>query len=325
MAWGAYFAREHGDASADAAMLRIVDQWEAPKDASEPDALSQSDAMEEVLDALIQRKIAVRADRLSEMADRFPEQAAILAGRLSIDEAKPLLEGWYERRHELRHMTLARVAAMMLSKAPPTGFAASVLKEAAEQWSIFVYDPGTGGGSGGSSSCCGVALPQSVRNWPPLFEYWLDDHPDQANASLLVEAGGDRITYERGIAGEGFGKCPSVRPLDNQARHALLAEMLGVKSDGMAWKPWQRESFEWEGRAAFLSELETIMNREEAKLRSNVAELYDRGLLTAEEAGSVRPKLRFDVIDERALPTPDLATPESTDGRTSIAVSRYLP
>ena len=321
VAWGAYFARENADDSAIAPMQELVEQWKAPEDAADPEALAQSDAMAEVLDALIQRGKTVSAEGLQVIAETFPTQAEILAARLPIDEATPLLENWYGKRGDDKYFTHARIAAMLLAKAPPPGFAATVLAEAEEQYFISVYDPGTGGGFGGSASCCGAALPRRKSDWPPLYQYRLRENGTEPNEPLVVEAGGDRVTYQCKEVGEGSGSCGGLRPLDNQTRHALLAEMLGIKKNAMPWKPWQRDSIEWEGQSVFETELREIVDGEEARLQSTVDDLYAEGLLAFEEAGSVRPKLVVHIDDQRAdrsLPLPKL---EGLDARTPIAMN----
>jgi hypothetical protein len=320
VAWGAYFARETADDSAIVPMQQLVEQWKAPENASEPEAQAQSDAMAEVLDAIIQRNKSVSSEGLEAIAELFPTQAEILAARLPIDEATPLLEKWYEKRGDSKNPTLARIAAMLLTKAPPAGFAASVLSEAEEQYFISVVDPGAGVGFGGSS-CCGSALARAHPGWPPLFQYRLTEGDGKPNAPLVVEAGGDRVTYERGDAGKGFGSCGGVRGLDDETRHALLAEMLGIEKDAMPWKPWKRDSFEWEGQSVFMSELREIVDGEEARLQSTVDDLYAEGLLTFEEAGSARPKLVVRIDDERGDRSDPLPKIEGRDARTLIAMN----
>jgi len=133
-----------------------------------------------------------------------------------------------------------------------------------------------------------------------------------------VKAGGDRIAYERGILGKGWGACSFIRPLDDTTRHALLAEMLGKNASEMTWKPSQRESFQWEGEDVFLSELGKIVDVQESKLRETVEELADKGLLTEDEAVSARPRLQVEVLDQRGSQIPPLPEFKPSDPYTSV-------
>jgi hypothetical protein len=72
----------------------------------------------------------------------FPIQSLILAGLLPEKEATPFLESWYEKRSpplEARQPPPSNPAAifggfagMLLAKAPPPGFAASILAESGD-------------------------------------------------------------------------------------------------------------------------------------------------------------------------------------------------
>jgi hypothetical protein len=313
VAWGAYFAGENQDRTALAPMIAFVDAWQPPKGDSDKDGNQNKMAMTEVLDALIQLKAQVSPEGVAEVAKAFPEQASILAARLPLDEAAPLLECWYAKREDVKRPVLPRIAAMLLAKGPPEGFAASVLAEAHERYSIMVVDPGVGGGFGGSSLCgTGIKLP--TPGWPPLYQYRLEENGSDPEAAPLIEGGGDRVTYRRTQEG---GSCRSIEALDDRTRHALLAEMLGVKSDAMSWQPWNREWYAWEGGRGYLLHLGELVDGQETSFRDTVAELEARGFLSPSEAAKVRPTLTVAVRDERGVKEP-LPEFETRDPRTKV-------
>ncbi|MGB6686258.1 MAG: hypothetical protein WBE76_00280 [Terracidiphilus sp.] len=316
IAWGAYFAGQDKVNSALAPMLELVDDWQTPVNAGDAAAHERQDAMAAVLDALILRNISVPPESLLAVGDSFPAQSAILASRLPIGEATPLLQNWYRERNEGKQPRLARLAAMMLAKSPPPGFAASVLAETEDHVQVTVVDPGTGFGSGGGI-CYGLGggIPHRP-GWPFIYRYALEENSQQIGHPLLIEAGGDRITYDRTLeGGEAFFQ---VRSLDDETRQHLLLEMLGGNRTALQWATQQQISLEWEGPANFLTDLRNIVNEEESKLRDTVEEFTDMGLLSPDEAARIRPRLSvlvFDSRESKEAPLPDF---EYSDLHTSV-------
>lgn len=319
MAWGAYFAREKSDDSAVAPMMEIVERWEAPAKGSGSESRARTNAMLEILDAMIQRNRTVSTENLATLSTSFPDQAMVLASRLPMAEATPLLESWYAKRSEPKQTWLPRVAAMMLSKAPPAGFAASVLSESAEYYNVIVVDRdefggGTGFGClGGSSS--------DPAGWPPIYRYviderWTGDNARVVNDPLVVEAGGERIVYRRAVHPE--NPCPGVRALNEITRQHLLLEMLGGDRTALEWEPREQETLHWAGTSNYLSELGKIVDAEESKLRDTVMALDAKGLLTGDEAATARPRLSVQIVDDRQLKEPKLPRFKSSDARTSV-------
>jgi hypothetical protein len=129
VAWGAYFAREGGGDGAVTLLLRQVDRWSAGLQGQPEGSSERRDGMSAVLDALIQRREVVAEEKIGALAGAFPVQAVILASRLPITDAAPLLMGWYGDGESRGYSPLPRMAAMMLAKAPPPGFAGSVLAQ----------------------------------------------------------------------------------------------------------------------------------------------------------------------------------------------------
>jgi hypothetical protein len=134
VAWGAYFAREKDD---EQLLAVVLDELKRRVSAynlggpSNPDTAPS--AVSALLDTLIQRNIAVPEDTISDLKSSFPAQAAILVSRLPIVTATPLLMRWYEEGQRESSYRLDRIAAMLLSKAPPPHFAATVLAASEEQ------------------------------------------------------------------------------------------------------------------------------------------------------------------------------------------------
>lgn len=156
--------------------------------------------MRRVLDAMITNHGTASVLALQVLAQDFPVEAAILASRLPPDQAQSLFLHWYglrgkETGDNSDSELLARLAAMLLAKHPPPGFAASVLAEAEESLIVHVKDPGPFGfglGYGEGGSCdCGSEF--SDRSWPPHVSYHAEVTLRTKTTELLAQAGEERI------------------------------------------------------------------------------------------------------------------------------------
>lgn len=342
--FGANFAVENSDDGLVTTMEQMVAQWNPPQGYSIA-AQDQCEAMAEILHALILKKEKVPPEVISSVASSFPDYAIILASRLPRYEAIPLYQSWYEGKGRFpgtiirfdgenhwrtaggNGRMLARVAAMMLSRKPPSGFAASILADSVERLVVSVRSDEAAAdpcrlGCSQPKQCPGDAENGPPRaGWPPLFQYEVEEnYPQPDSDSLLVAAGGDRITFRRAPANWKLASCWAPLSLNAETRHRLLAQMLGVDEGHMPWQAEKVIALRWENREKFLLELGSQVNFEEAQFRATVQMLFAKGLLTRAEADGTRPKLQIVVLDDRInsqLPNPELPRLTFRDPRTS--------
>lgn len=324
VAWGAYFASAEADQEATPELLKLAAGWTEPNSVQAPSEAIRSDEMAEVLDALIQNPTPVPPETLARISNSFPVQAMILASRLPIATVTPLLLSWYGDGQGKTTNHLDRVGAMLLSKAPPPGFAASIAAASQAQLSVVVvYNEGRGGGMGAAS--CGDGLGSGRRNgWPPLFIYHLEENRPASSflyEPLLVEAGGDRIDWVREAALEGWGTCYVVWPLNDETRHALLAEMMGLTKRSMPWAVQESATIRWTNGDEFLRTMDEQVGDIETRLQDTVEALFVRGYLTVGEVQSVRTRLTVTVTDERWLPRANLPRWASANPHTVVVYS----
>lgn len=327
VAWGAYFASRNHDAEAGSLMIKLTERPKPPALPSNRDVIYAKDAMLEILYALIERKDPVPPKALSVIAPSYPSQALILASRLPITKATPLFEKWYyagqdgkmRSSRDWTPVTLARVSAMMLTKAPPAGFAASILARSEENLTVYVTNKGeigSGGGIGFGKGCGDGLGGPPFPGWPVVYHYLLEEDNPHTNGPVLVEVAGNLVTW-RAYSG-GWGSCFGVEPLNDVNRHHLLAAMLGIPDNAMPWSEMQEVTLHWQSQQKFLSDLKNEIASEEANLSASVEALHKKGLLTKSEAESVRPKLRITISDYRKSPAPPLPLPTNLDPRTFI-------
>ena len=205
VAWGAYFASKSNYVVNDdvyvTIMARTLARRVVPPDGAHVDQNSYESlqisrrAISEILYALIEKDTTVPAVSLTPIMSDFPTETLILAARLPVEDAAPFLQDWYDERvplqtsfqsgYRIKATPFAYVAAMLLAKAPPSGFAASVLAESGERLSFWVadgmYEKFLWTGSG-TAACKGADqvvdplplwLQDEVSKWPPLFRYQL--------------------------------------------------------------------------------------------------------------------------------------------------------
>ncbi|MDP9039152.1 MAG: hypothetical protein M3O20_13825 [Acidobacteriota bacterium] len=309
IAWGAYFARENNDAAALALAAGLVREslyqggpcllcGSAPQNA----ALSQ------VLDALIQRRITLSAEMLRYVSHSHPVQALILLSMLPSAEQTKDLEEYYSSGQD--SLGFSRASAMLLSKSPPRGFAASVLSGSEERLILHIALPvagaklGFGSGLGARGGCGDYGPGTRDPGWPEQFYYLLHEN-DRTNADpLLVEAGGDRITWERAAGGR-FHSCSEVGALSSENRHHLLAEMLGERDEAMLWLTHKDMTIEKETEEQVKREIGAAILAEQVLLQKSVEEFQTKGLITADEAKTVLPKLSITIRYEGFLNRPE--------------------
>jgi hypothetical protein len=307
IAWGAYFARENNDTAALGVAAQLVTKslYQGGPDLLVPTG-PHNDALSEILDALIQRRVPLSAEMLGYVSRSHPVQTIILLSMLPPAEQTGNLMQWYGGARPDAPYHLGRVAAMLLSKSPPPGFAASILGSSEERLHIYIVptkDRGIGFGSGNSSgsSCGSYGMSPPPVGWPALFSYLLTENDYTGIDPLLVEAGGDRIAWQRSAPGGGFRTCGGVRELTPETRHHLLAEMLRQRDEAMSWPTQKVVTIAMESAEQVQRDIGATILTEQAILTQSVQECQSGGLVTPEEAKTVLPKLSVTIRYDDSL------------------------
>jgi hypothetical protein len=362
-AWSAYFAGYSSNERVVTSMLRILERGELspPEDGPYRDpyqscfSLPNADEpWSEILAALIHRKGAMPAEALSVIAARFPVQAVILAARLPMEEAAPLLEKWYDlgasyeksRPGQWNIVFLSRDAAMLMSKSPPPDFAATVLADSEERLIVSVVSEKSSQSPDLTSILvsrgrCEDKLPDpglfpTPEGEPPHLKLVIEENNhhkggDGEQGHILVTAGGDQITYRSVTIHTEPTICYFPRALAYETRHPLLAEMLHVRDEQIPWRARLDVPVYWEGAGKFQIELQRLVDAEEPKLRDTVQAFSLNGLITKDEAKSIRPKMRISIYHDRPSPNmdhkslgPHLPAMRFQDPRTSEEIANWV-
>ncbi len=136
----------------------------------------------------------------------------------------------------------------------------------------------------------------------------------------LVDAGGDRITYNRISASAGWGSCFGPRQVTSDTRFHLIAEMLGKSPKEISWQPQQSTMLVWTSDQRYLHDLGEVIAAQESGFRSTAQALRARGYLKKGEPA--RPKLNVAVSDRRESVTSPLPHLELNDASILMSYSR---
>ena len=146
-----------------------------------------------------------------------------------------------------------------------------------------------------SGYCAEPPLIPRLEGWPAIYQYIFTDYDPDHIDSLLVEAGGYRVSLQRSIPDRGFRSCWNTRDLTPETRHHLLAEMLKEPDSAMTW-PTHKTVWIVEGsREGVQRKIGEAVEQEERTLRQSVQVFQARGLITPQEAETSLPKLSITI------------------------------
>jgi hypothetical protein len=249
---------------------------------------------------------------------------------------------------------------MMLARDHPEDIAPSLLEESIE--TLVVSVPNVGGASPDRclvdctehQPCApetvdktrlpqppitSAGVPEEGVDWPPIYQYTIEENSPAfanaapvANSPLLVEIGGDRITWRRAQMELTLNYCYFPAPLSAVTRHHLLAALLanlpadppsdlpGKKGGEMSWAAQMNVTVPFDDNAQFLADIGPVVSAEEDRLRRTVTAFYQRKLLTPNQRDATRPRLAVIVFDDRYSGTTALPAPPIADSRTTWRV-----
>ena len=196
IAWGAHFARENNDTDALALAAQLVKESLTQ---GGPDLLSPDDphvnALSEVLDALIQRRVLLSAELLGYVSRSHPVQTIILLSMLpSAEQTENLMQWFGGARSADGSNQLDRVSAMLLSQSSASRLRRQHPRELGGEAHYLHPFPrknmGVGLGSGSGGVACGsYGINRPPVGWPELFSYQLNEN-DTTGTDPFARRGG---------------------------------------------------------------------------------------------------------------------------------------
>jgi hypothetical protein len=306
VAWGAHDVLISRNEALTGDLLNLATEWQpltqenAANGTATPlsaERLDKRDAMAGVLDALIQMNVPVPAETLRSLAPDFPNAVAVLLSRMTPEQAEPLALEFYHSPPQ-HGSGLQYVSAAMLAQHPPFGFAADLLASVGVRADIIVVLPGSGGGFGGGacSGACGIQSRVPRTGWPLVGQYSLSKA--KSDRSMLLVSGIDPGYATRFESDSYRGPCggPSLEPGERQR---LIAEMLDISPDTIAWKIHPSPTIVFYSDEQFSRDLLRFIGDEDEKYRATAIGLGDLGLMTSDEVELSAPKLQIYINDMR--------------------------
>jgi len=340
VAWAAHDAVASRDRSQIPQLLSLASNWRTLSERNDDSAESAEsseggsgvaglsaeqmdgrDAMAEVVDALIQMKVAVPADTLRALARDFGSDVAVLLSRMPPEQSGALSFEFY-RQAAKDDYGLQYVSAALLALHPVPGFAADLIANVRVRGTVFVVLPGAREGWGNGSSGCGGSWFEIARSdWPMIGQYGLSAAQYGDGGMLLVE-GSDPVYATRFEAVHYRGPRSAVI-LGSNERVRLIAEMLGISPEEIPWKTAVETTIEFESLGQFESVLTNFVGEQQEKYRDTVAALETRKLLTAGEVEESLPQLELTLNDMRGVDAEPIAGALSLPSRVKLVAQTF--
>ena len=331
VAWGAHDARLAGYQNLIPDLLSLASRWQPlperdpnrprPLDLS-PEQIDEEDAMQAVLDALIQMNVTVPADNLRTLALDFGNDVAVFLARMPTEESGPLSFELYRSLPKSSY-GLRYVCAALLALHPLPGFAAHLLSDTSVPAFVHVVRPGQRFGVGRSEGSCSSTREQQRKDWPMSGQYALSKNKD--DASTVVVAGIDPVYVMRsestGYLGVGCAMTGFVNPGPRERRR-LVAELLRVPPEEIPWQTRQEVFIEFQSLQQFDRDLLRFIEKQQQMYRLTADSLEAMGLLTHSEALQSVPELALLVEDARHDGSARVPKPLTLPARVSWA---YFP
>ena len=277
------------------------DAWNAEDDLPQED-LDRRDAMQAVLDTLIQMNVPVPVDVLVSLAPEFGNDVAVLLSRMPQEQATPLAVDFYHSAAG----SLGFVSAAILALHPQPGFAADMLKSTDVYAFITVVQLGDRrGGAHGGPDCFAGGFGGHRQDWPLTGQYMVrggqPPADSKARESAMLLVGGIEPIYAIREEARGYraGSCGTGIDLGREDRRRFIAEMLGVSPEELPWRTEVWMNLEFHSPEQLNADFSRFIAEQQAKYRSTVVALLQRNLITPSEAQTALPHLILEIHDDR--------------------------
>jgi len=318
-AWGAYLTLRGGRTEALPAMLALLAAYPVGIETATPSDSDWHDAMLGILDALIEFHAPVPAADAQRIYPDFPVQSLILLSRAQ-EDATPALLDIFRTESTWPSAWLAAGNLLLPRRAP--GFAQAVIANLTVHALITVTEPGSGGGFGGSSSCCGASLPPKLKaGWPPVALYTFGGCGSQVQpGATLLAAGADPAFYHRQVSASyqvaAFSGC--CNPDRDLVRQRYLAALISASADEPPVRAHISHTLVWQGLDAYRAALTAFIQEQQRIFAALAKRLAEQNLIGEEDVATLRPALHVSIWDQRAAHDPVLPTLASPAGNVTI-------
>jgi hypothetical protein len=321
IAWGAHAVIEKKLSDLLPDLERVLDRWEQTRE-QKPWDMDHLDAVSALLDAVIQMNGTLPAGAIKLAMDGgqygyLDAPLVVLLLRLPTEEAEPVWEKIIFTG-DIRGGT-QRVAADVLSRNPPPGFAAKLIGGLTEFGQVTVADSGIRTGRGSSpwgGYGCASGLKDARTDWPKIGVYALLDIPTKSGSALLVD-GADPIyvtrlvitvdQYSQIYLCSSYG-LSSFSGLTDERRLRIIGRLLNGSAGEMPLDLSPELYIEFRDEKTYRAQMDTFVRKQLAQFAFVEQRLTERKLMTSDERRTVTVRLQIAVSDCRKVPKRPLPT-----------------
>lgn len=320
IAWGAHAILEQRKREHLPELVQIISRWEQAHPQSQWDS-AHLDALIAMLDAVVQldgrmTPADIRQALARDGNSQLEQPLLVLLVRLPAAEARPV---WQSIMFSSNiYSAAARLAADVLSKNPPPGFAATLLDKLTEFAEVTVTDPDARWGHGpvGSWPTGCITVQPTREDWPNIGVYVLSDSPAKSGSTLLVDEIDPvyvtRLQMSVDELRQGYWcsghTVPIFTYLTEERRVKIIGRLIGANSDEMPITVETHLSIDFLDVKAYQAQVDALVHRQSAQYTSVLGQLCARGLMTADERSTTVLRMQVDVSDLRKSDQPPLPT-----------------
>lgn len=325
VAWAAYFAAQNHDIAELPHLALRAESWHPLPEREfdnhgnyiprSQEQRERSEAMTQVLDALIQLQGTVSPQAVEQLANDFPAQALTLFARMPEPERTGLAEDIYSTRrgagvaydwHTVAHDEMVHMAAAILARHPPAGFTASLLNETSVVLNVNITDTPQKPPVGFGTNICGDFLgTKPIPGWPQPWTYVVEEiwHQRNLNERSVLVAEDPAITTRRA---QSTSSCSTLRWFSSAVRLRLVEQEAGASPGELDEGTRQFDNLAYTGPDSYSAALVAIIRRHIQEFRDLSAHLQRLGKMTPHEAEMAGPVFHLRITDERADKTKPL-------------------
>lgn len=299
---------------------RVIDAWEQSRGKKSWD-LDHLNAIRALLDAVIQMNGTLSAGTIQRAMDgdqrgHLEAPLMLLLLRLPATEANPVWEKVIFTG-DIRDGA-SRVAAGVLSRNPPPGFAARLVGSLVEFGRVTVADPDVKWGRmespWGGFGCSGLNTPNI--SWPKIGVYALLDTPTKSGSALLID-GIDTIYVTRLVVTidqiSQIYVCSSYgltgfTGLTDERRLRIVERLLDGSAGQMPLNLRPELNIEFRDVKTYRAQTDAFVQKQLAQFASVTQQLSQRGLMTDDEYRTTTLHFQIAISDLRKLRKPPLPT-----------------
>lgn len=304
VAWGGHYVLADKREALLPEVEAIVEQWTARLAVARFWDNDRHSALTILLDDIIQMNGRLSAESVEKLDSTLDSERVMLLMQMGWEDAGPQWKQLYERT-DPSGFPSQNIAAQMLAKHPPAGFAASLARDVTVQAEIVVVSPNSGFQFGGGfASCCGGGMGGQKGNWPTIPRYVFTTSKTKIKGAKTLIEGADPVYVVRSedMFHAFYPECRSSVQLND----GLRIHLLGAMADTPAMDLHPKLEFLFIDREDYRARVVGLVEEKQAAFAGMMNALAARGVMTEEERQGTALRMELTLHDARGKDAVDL-------------------